>query len=337
MRLRAFIARDMAEAMAMIRREMGPDAIIVSSEPTKGGNLEVRAAVEDDPEPAPPAPAEPDPLEDALAEEDEGGPALDPEIGLEGILRAQGAPRALAAALTRSAEALGEADPVAALSLALETRFSFRPIQPGGRRPVLLVGPPGAGKTSACGKLAARAAISGVPARLICADAERAGAREQLAAYAEAAGAEFVFAEGPAALRSAAASAHEALVVIDGPATNSCAPEDLRALRTLAEAASAEPVLVLDAGMGAEEAAACARAFVRIGARRLILTKLDAVRRKGAGLAAADAVGLAFAHISASPYLAGGFAPATPLRLTRMLLEDLPASTAARADARAFA
>lgn len=317
MRLRSFIARDMAEALAMVRREMGPDAIIISSERTKGGNLEVRAAIEDaetDIAPPPEPPARPD--------------AAPAGTGLADMLRWHGVPSGLAEDLARSADALGGGEPASDLALALETRFSFRPVQAGGRRPVLLVGAPGAGKSSMAGRLAARAALSGQTARLICADAVRAGAREQLSAYAEAAGAEYAFAEDTGQLRQLA-SAGEALVAIDAPAVNPCDEEDLTMLLAMAQAASAEPVLVLDAGARAEEAASMARAFARIGARRMILSKVDVVRRKGAALAAAESGGLAFAQISASPFLVGGFAPATPLRLGRLLLEEREPETAA--------
>mgnify|MGYP000070737884 CR=1 FL=1 len=330
MRMRAFIAHDMAEALAMVRREMGPDAIIVSSERTAGGNLEIRAAIEDsEPDPVFPEP-EPAPAAEAGEEDDPHGAELPPDTeDAEQPPRATGAalgwhgvPELLAGELADSAAALGEEEPIPGLALALETRFSFRPVQPdSGRRPVLLVGAPGAGKSSAAGKLAARAALAGKSARLICADAVRAGAKAQLEAYAEAAQADFVFAESRAQLRQFA-SAGESLVVIDAPACNPTDEDDLTELLALAQAASAEPVLVLDAGQRAEEAASVARAFARIGARRLILSKLDVVRRKGAALAAAESGGLAFAQMSFSPYLVGGFAPATPLRLARLLLEE---------------
>ena len=47
----------------------------------------------------------------------------------------------------------------------------------------------------------------------------------------------------------------------------------------------------------------------------------------GPGVAAGEA-GLAYAQISASPYIGSGLAPATPLRLARTLLDerDLPAN-----------
>jgi flagellar biosynthesis protein FlhF len=57
------------------------------------------------------------------------------------------------------------------------------------------------------------------------------------------------------------------------------------------------------------------------GAGRAIITKLDAARRRGAVIGVGEA-GIAFAHISASPFIGAGLAPATALRLARALLED---------------
>src|SRR5690606_6539343 len=140
MRIRAFIAHDMAEALAMVRREMGPDAIIVSSEHTAGGNLEIRAAIEDGPvdwsapearaeiiaAAAPPAEtpdsqdetieAEADAAPAAFADAPEAAPvpppadhdrASLPAPGLVSALSWHGAPETLAASLARSALALG--------------------------------------------------------------------------------------------------------------------------------------------------------------------------------------------------------------------------------------
>src|SRR5271155_1277419 len=44
MQLRTFIAADMREALGQVRREMGPDAVIVASQRAKGGGVMVRAA-----------------------------------------------------------------------------------------------------------------------------------------------------------------------------------------------------------------------------------------------------------------------------------------------------
>ena len=47
MRLKTFSAKNMNEALASVRAEMGPEAIIISSHRGKNGGLFVRAAVED--------------------------------------------------------------------------------------------------------------------------------------------------------------------------------------------------------------------------------------------------------------------------------------------------
>ena len=44
MQLRTFIANDMREALSQVRKEMGPDAVIVASQRAKGGGIMVRAA-----------------------------------------------------------------------------------------------------------------------------------------------------------------------------------------------------------------------------------------------------------------------------------------------------
>src|SRR3569833_4783532 len=57
MQLRTFLAKDMKEALATVRADMGPDAVIIASEKSKTGGVMVRAAI-DAPEPEPaPAPA----------------------------------------------------------------------------------------------------------------------------------------------------------------------------------------------------------------------------------------------------------------------------------------
>jgi len=46
MQLRTFLAKNMREALANVRTEMGPEAVIVASERAKGGGIMVRAALD---------------------------------------------------------------------------------------------------------------------------------------------------------------------------------------------------------------------------------------------------------------------------------------------------
>jgi flagellar biosynthesis protein FlhF len=77
-------------------------------------------------------------------------------------------------------------------------------------------------------------------------------------------------------------------------------------LGDIAQALKVEPVLVLSALGDTEEAAAYAGAAKAIGARRLLITRLDMARRLGGLLAAAEC-GLALAGASITPHFAFGF------------------------------
>ena len=60
--------------------------------------------------------------------------------------------------------------------------------------------------------------------------------------------------------------------------------------------------------------------FGGIGARRQIITRLDAARRLGAPLAAAGGGGLAFSDVSSSPHASCGLHPLDSASLARLLL-----------------
>src|SRR5271163_2113254 len=56
MRLRTFIGRSTTEAMAAVRAQLGPEAVIISAQEDGHGNTRITAAL-DDPSGAPPLPA----------------------------------------------------------------------------------------------------------------------------------------------------------------------------------------------------------------------------------------------------------------------------------------
>jgi flagellar biosynthesis protein FlhF len=150
MRLKLYRARGMADAMAQVRAELGEDALILATRRV-GDGVEVTAALE--PDEAPPPLALPDPA--VLA-----------------ALEFHAVPPALRAALLHGA-----------LEAALAGTLSFAALPLGANgRPLLLVGPPGAGKTLTVTRLATRLVMAGVTPMVITGDSKRAGATEQLAA-----------------------------------------------------------------------------------------------------------------------------------------------------------
>jgi len=281
MRPRTIRAARMSDAMATLRGELGEDAVILSTRRVAGG-VEVTAAQEPADEPLVIRPAAP---------RTEAIPA---------VLRRHNLPCALAARLAGAP--LAEA-------LASQFRFAALPAD----MPLLLAGPPGAGKTTCCAKLATRLVLAGAKPLLITADGRRAGAAEQLAAFARVLDLPLAVAATPGALAKALSRREGAQpVLVDLPGCDPFDSAEARRHAALAEAAAGASVLVLPAGLDADEAAETARAFHLLGCRYLLPTRLDAARRLGGVLAAAAAADLALTEAGTGADVAAGLTPLTP-------------------------
>jgi flagellar biosynthesis protein FlhF len=316
MRLKTFAAPDTRQAIALLRRELGADAIIVATQELPDGGVRITGAVENEDLDlaellAPPQPAPDDrQLLAALAHHQLQGPLRDRLLGA--ARRAGG-------------------DAAAALGQALHETVGFAPLA-GHAGALLLCGPPGAGKTVSLAKLAAAEALAGRPVTVLTADTERAGGIAQLAALLAPLDLQPQPAPDPATLRRLVGSAAPGQLLIDSPGCNAFRPADLGLLSRLLEASRAAPVLVLPAGLDVADSAEIGHTFAALGARRLLATKLDAARRLG-GLLAAAAAGLAFAEAGIGRTIGQGLSPLSAPGLARLLLrhQELAAGTAARA------
>ncbi len=333
MRLKTFSAPSLAEAMASIRRELGDDAIIVATSDAPGGGVQVRAASDK-------------PLGgDVIEAPRERAARVHSEIrrqrgddreGIDRIIRALGfhrVPDGAIEALARFCEMQEEAPAAHALAQAIEARYRFAPLEIETGQVMLFAGAPGAGKTATLARIAARAAAGGIPALIIATDCERAGAEARISELADKLDCPYAVADDPRDAEAFVQDAGDQLVLIDAPAGNPFDLDDLDMTAAFAASAEAEIIAVIEAGMAPEDAAEAASLYASIGARRVIVGKNDCARRKGALIAAGEA-GLAYAHVSASPYIGAGLAPATPLRLARTLLDlhDLPDDFAAEGE-----
>lgn len=288
MRLKLYRAPSMAEAMAGVRAELGPEALILGSRRVPGG-IEITAALEPDEPSLPPADATP--------------PARS-QLEFHGV--PPGVRDRLAGGATEDA---------------LATAFRFEPLPiEAGALPLLLVGPPGAGKTLTIARLATRLVMGGVRPLTITGDGKRAGGIEQLAAFTRLLGIELLVASHPVTLgRAVARRIGGAPVLIDGPGSDPFDPAQRDEISALVGAADAAVSLVLPAGLHADEAADLAAAYAALGARWLIATRLDLTRRLGGVLAAAEAGQLAFAEAGIGPGAADGLVPMTPALLAQRL------------------
>lgn len=309
MRLKSFTAKTLPEAMARVREALGADAVILSSQPAEDGRgVRITAALEDCP------------IDEFAFSEATDQRALD---GVSEALSYHRVPAGLYDRLIGAAATLPAPDSIMALAGALDSELGFAPL-PGADapRPVMLVGQPGAGKTACAAKLCARARLAGAGASLITMDVDKSGGLAQACAFAGALAARLAKASDIETLAAAVADCPEDhFVVIDTAGANPFDSAHLDLLTRAAEAAGADPFLVVPAGSDAADCAEAAIAFARSGARGMIATRLDVARRLGGLLSASHAGKLDLVAVGNSPRIGDGLLPINPVSLARLMLD----------------
>jgi flagellar biosynthesis protein FlhF len=318
MRLKSFTAGTMKEAMQMIRETLGEDAIILETREENGGrSVRVTAAIDKDTEATMPRGAEESGYDDWSMD---AGMDIAEEIG-DALLR-HAVPDALIDDVIAQVNTMGLSDPQDALLNALQTMFSFKPLPTKTYgRPLMLVGPPGAGKTLASAKLAARGALTGQRIAVITTDTIRAGGVEQLEAFTRLMKIDLKKAETPKQIKDRLAEIKGVdQIIIDTAGVNPFDPESVKILARLIGAAECDPVLILPAGMDADEAGEIARVFAMVGAKSMVPTRIDVARRLGSLLSAAHQGGLNLAEVSNTAKVADGLSPLSAKRLVQLLM-----------------
>lgn len=322
MRLKSFYAKTMTEAMQMVRDTLGDDAVIVASREERDGNIHVTAAVEPSFEIA--GAAEKGLAaagDDWLQYDDEDEESAVAEELTEAMLR-HGVAEDVMDNIISCATVVGLEEPDHALTSSLEHLFDFKPLSERAiKRPQMVIGMPGSGKTLGVAKMAARGAMNGLNVGVISCDTIRAGGVEQLKAFTDLLHIKLHRADDPKMLADALqACAGMDQILIDTPGVNPFDKSDLRMLAKLAGIADMQLHMVMQAGGDTEESTEIARVFSTLGARSILPTRLDIARRYGGLLGAAHHGKLSFADASNTPKVADGLSAMTPRRLARMLM-----------------
>jgi flagellar biosynthesis protein FlhF len=288
MHVHTFRARTIAEALRMVREELGADASVLSTRETgsvwtrwlTGTQIEITASAEAQVPSRLPAMATANVYADELQPadlldfrrkfredlllDDAQGLSLIEELCRTRLQASEPALRSDRTAAAITATAIPTVEPIQ--------------LQPGRRQVIALVGPTGVGKTTTIAKLAAYFRLrEHRRVGLITVDTYRIAAVEQLKTYAEIMDLPVEVVATPQEMRSAVDRlAEEDLILID---TAGRSPRDavrLTELRGLLAESQADQVhLVLSAVAAPDSFDVAAGAFSTVGASALILTKLD--------------------------------------------------------------
>ncbi len=320
MRLKSFHAPSMSEAMRQVREVLGDDAIIINTREDKGGWVKITAAVEQSIQ-TPEVASQAHQVSDDASYDEETIIEMVTDTMLKHRVPVSVSEKVITAAMTLSGN-----DPKALLATALQRAFIFED-KPATKqyRPIILVGPPGAGKTLMTAKMAARAVLDGKKPTVITTDTSRAGGVEQLSAYTNILSLSLLQAEDAKGLKAALDKIKDNKeVIIDTGGLNPFDPQEMKTLAKLINIEDMDAMLVLPAGIDAEESAEMAMTFSVLGVKKILPTRLDFSRRIGGILSAADRAKLAFVEGSHTPQVANGILQLTPLALAGLLMPRTP-------------
>lgn len=333
MRMKQITAATMQEALQIAKRELGDDAVLLDTKKSNGSGITVTFAVDesdpisfDDLPPMPEPDFTPNISRAATAFADIAHPAF---TILQEAFVYHALPAALAQSLLKQAQHVptgGLMDVAESLlAEALSKVLVFKPIATAAPIPpsrvLMLVGPHGAGKTSAIAKLATELTLHKRRVVLVSADNDRLGATDTLQGLADLLKCECQVLDSRAELKELAKRyLGQAWVLVDSTGANIYEFKQLKALGDLATLQQIEPILTCPAGMDKEEALELAGVFDFLPIERMIVTRLDATRRLGSLFAALTAGGYALSNFSQSASPSEACSPASAPALARLML-----------------
>ncbi|MFM9890549.1 MAG: hypothetical protein ACKVOE_07930 [Rickettsiales bacterium] len=341
MKMKQIRAASMQDALALARRELGEGAVLLDSKKDEGKGIIVTFAIDADDiaiapdeadngfDPADILPFSPHIPKPSVARINFNHPALEMiaealafhqlPAGLNDQLLAR-----LPSAQLRPDSIINVAE--AALAYLLGDVLKFNPIATAGKFPakaLMLVGPHGAGKSSAIAKLATELTLHKQRITLISTDTEKMSGTDHLAKLAEILKCPFHIGENRAGVKALLAEpAAQGWVLIDSAGVNIYEFKELKSLGEIAGLHGVEPILTMPAGLDAHEAAEMASVFSFLPIERMLITRTDAVRRLSGVFAALGASGYALANLSSSASPSDSCSAFSPACLARLMLRQ---------------
>jgi len=349
MRIKSYKARNTSEALAMVRNDMGPSALIIQTRQIRQGAVlglmghnavEVVAAADAEPtlqrvgpattdRPAGRTPAGNPTLKQLYDRLVEQGvlPPLARALMEEALCRYPSSPfasrfpnfadrLAATAADEEIVEAVG-----AAVAKSVRLERSTKPAH--GPKVIALVGPTGVGKTTTIAKLATIATMRHhLPAGLVTIDTYRIGAADQLKTYSEMLGAPLAVVEEPEEMRAAMEHfSDRAVVFVDTIGRSPKDRERVSALRPFFKyLPQAETHLVVSAPTKYGDAKLIARTFSALDPKRLIFSKIDESTSFGSIYNLAAETQIPLSYLTVGQEVPDDIEVTTPARIAQLLV-----------------
>ena len=275
MRLKTYTAANMNEAFALVKQELGADAIIVNTENTEDGGVRITAAEEEkdfsfsEKEEVFPEPRRRD-FDDSRIRE---------SLKYHGVIKQTR--EKILANIRQEYYDSGEKDDKVLLERCLNKMFGYYKMLERKHPFKLFMGITGSGKSTAIAKVATQAKFKKISCCIVSTDNIRAGANNQLQAFAEILETPFSCAKDAQSLYEKAASSAERyeLVLVDTPGINPFEEKEVSLISPLVRALKADVIMTMDAGRNSYDSVEIAEIFSKLGARYLLPTRMDLTRR----------------------------------------------------------
>lgn len=290
MRLKSYVGPHLSEVMNRIRQELGPEALIISTL-EEGTGVRVTAALEHEdiaPIQAPIKKSSVDLIETLIY-----------------LLEYHRLPTFLGEKLLLRFESLDKSILNKGITTVFHHLFRFNTLSPPTHpQTLMLIGPPGAGKTVTMGKLAAEAVIQNHSPVIVTLDSHKAGGIAQLQAYTEALQLPFYSAKSLDELDIMLKTHLKGCqVILDTTGINPFNSKDLNYISHMILLLKVAPIMVIPAGLDIYEALDMIHAVKELGVCRFIHTKVDLAHRLTTLLGILSQESLSLTYLSCGPFL----------------------------------